>query len=72
MVEQITMLRSEVLQILRHVHEIRTEIEYLTNILYEEDYDEIENMLNVMRAHADNIIRYFEIEHHIGIKTPIK
>lgn len=72
MAEQITLHRSEILQILRHVHDIRTEIAYATNGLYEDDFDQIEAQLLNMKVHLDDIISYFEQEHRIGINPGIK
>lgn len=64
--------KTEVLNILRHVIEVRTEIGYAFECLDEKKYKQLDGQLRNMRVHLDEILRYFEQEFHIGIKQKLK
>ena len=66
------MLRTEVMHLLRNVHEARTAINAANRAIYEDDLDEVKVRLITMKAELDTIISYFETQHHIGIKPRIK
>jgi hypothetical protein len=66
------MLRSEVIHLLKHAHEIRTAIDEANRAIYEDEIDEVKVQLITMKAELDTIISYFETQHRIGIKTAIK
>jgi hypothetical protein len=68
MPDQITMLRSEVMHLLRHVHEVKAAISHAEHAIYEQDIDEVKVQLITMKAELDTIISYFETQHRIGIK----
>jgi hypothetical protein len=68
MPDQITMLRSEVLHLLRQVLNIRTAIEEAECAVYTDELDEVKVQLITMRAELDTIVSYFETQHRIGIK----
>ena len=68
MYEQITMLRSEVLHLLKHVHDVKVAIDEAERAIYEDEIDEVKVQLITMKAELDTIISYFETQHRIGIK----
>ena len=72
MPEQITLHRTEVMHLLRSVHEIRDAINHANRAIYEDDLDEVKVRLINMKAELDTIISYFETQHHIGIKPRVK
>jgi hypothetical protein len=66
--QQITMHRTEVLKLLRHVQDIRTAVTRATDRLYQSEFDEIEDQLLAMKSEIDSILCYFEVEHQVGIR----
>jgi hypothetical protein len=70
--EQITMLRTEVLHLLRQVLSIRTAIEEAECAVYTDELDEVKVQLINMKAELDTIVSYFETQHHIGIKPTLR
>ena len=68
MPDQITMLRTEVLHLLRQVLSIRTAIEEAECAVYADELDEVKVQLVNMRAELDTIVSYFETQHKIGMK----
>ena len=66
---QITMLRSEAIHLLKHVLEAKTAIDNANRAIYEvKDYDEVAVQLISIRAELDTMISYFETQHRIGLK----
>lgn len=66
--EQITLHKSEVLQLLQRIKEIRTAVNRSFDRYYQADYDGIEDQLLAMKSEIDSILAYFELEHQIGIR----
>ena len=72
MADQITTLRSEVMHLLRQVHDVRTAIDEANRAIYEDEIDEVKVQLITMKAMLDTIISYFETQHRIGIRPAVK
>ena len=72
MFEQITLHRTEVLKLLRHLHEIKTALSRSFDGYYQGEFDDIEDQLLTMKSEVDQLLLYFESQHQIGIAAASK
>jgi hypothetical protein len=70
--DQITLHRTEVLKLLRHILEIRTAINRSFDRYYVADYDSIEEQLLAMKSEVDQLLFYFESQHQMGLAAASK
>jgi hypothetical protein len=60
MFDQITLHRTEVLKLLRHLHDIKTALSRSFDRYYQGEFDDIEDQLLAMKSEVDQILWYFE------------
>jgi hypothetical protein len=58
MFDQITLHRTEVLKLLRHLHDIKTALSRSFDRYYQGEFDDIEDQLLAMKSEVDQILWY--------------